>query len=711
MKKITSAVLSVLMCASLAACSPAQSSAEQTATYSATAQGFGGDVTVTLTMSGEKITAVDIDAASETATVGGAAAETLAEQIMAAQSAEIDGVSGASVTSGAVKEACAKALKEALGLEDAAANLADGTYTASAWGFSKNYPLNVEVEIADNKMTSIKVTDNGETDIIMNTAVENMIPAMIEYQSVRVDATCGATTSSSAIKLAVEDCLAQALEAAGSEASAISAFYTVPEKSTASETIDTDVLVVGMGGAGIASYCAAADAGATVFGIEKTAKLGGQSATTTGPMVINAESAPFAGVEFAPADDVYSTWIDYVGTEEKSDIIKEAVYNSGKYLDYYIENFDFEFEGMILSFVRPEWSQFWTRFVGENGTKNIFGPNKTYQFNRAVEKAVAMNEKNGYQLELTAEELIMDADKTVKGVKAVSYDGTTYEIYGDSVILATGGYIGNAEMVAENLEAMPNTVAFTVNDGAGINMGIAAGGATYMLAVDPMIHILQIPNMIKNDDLTADQKAILSAMALASGNKNVTITGEELVPTGNDADIPGYKYYVVYSQEQIDEYKTNGLPENFATGGSHFMGQGGEIPVGTPVEDMDKILEVGMQYNDVTKADSIADLAAKLGMDADKLSATLGGADTTYYAVECMSYAYGTVGGLDVDVNMNVLKADGTPIANLYCVGQDSEGVENVEGKPYTPWGGQAQSWTYVSGYLAGTNAAANFKN
>ena len=70
-------------------------------------------------------------------------------------------------------------------------------------------------------------------------------------------------------------------------------------------------------------------------------------------------------------------------------------------------------------------------------------------------------------------------------------------------------------------------------------------------------------------------------------------------------------------------------------------------------------------------------------------------------------YAYATVGGLDVDSNMNVLREDGSVIENLYAVGQDSEGVCNASGKAYTPWAGQAQSWTFVSGRIAGRSAAA----
>ena len=162
----------------------------------------------------------------------------------------------------------------------------------------------------------------------------------------------------------------------------------------------------------------------------------------------------------------------------------------------------------------------------------------------------------------------------------------------------------------------------------------------------------------------------------------------------------------MYTSEQIEAYKNEGLSENFATATSMFLGQGGSFEVGQPIADLDTILEVGQQYKNVLKADSIQSLAEQIGCDAAVLAETLGGVDTTYYAVIVSGYTYGTVGGLDVDVNMNVLREDGTPIANLFAVGTDSMGVENIEGKPYTPWGGQAQSWTFVSGYLGGKAAA-----
>lgn len=675
-------------------------------TYTGEANGYGGKISVTITVDASSITNVTIDGADETPAIGGAALEELAGQAKNAQGSEIDGVTGATMTSNAVKTALQNALNQAMGKEDSSEKtaLTDGVYSVKSTGYSWTGMISADVTVKDGKIEDITITEEHESDTaeIGQTAFDLLIPRLIESQSLAVDSISGATATSNGIK----NCVSEAITMAGGDPAQ---WQTPVEKKTDTVQLEGyDVIVVGLGGSGISAYCAAAEEGAAVFGIEKAAKLGGQSATVTGPMVIQSKSPAFKDIEFANPDDVYQVWLDYVESDEKSDIIREAVYNSGTYLDYYIDNFDFEFDGMIMSFAKPEWSQFWTRYVGENGSTNIFGANKTYQYNRAMEKAKAFNEKNDYMLELSATELIFDGDQAV-GVKAVCYDGTTYEIYGDSIILATGGYIGDDSLVKEHFSTTLNTVAATINDGAGIKMGQSAGGATYNMAVDPMIHILQIPNLIKNDDLTPDQKAILSALALVSGEKTISIDGDALdlnaIGTTNICSIPGYRYYVVYTQEQMDSYKENGLTENFATATSMFMGQGGELSIGTPIEDMDTILDVGIQYKNVLKG-SIKELAEQIGCEETTLSQALGGEDTTYYAVIAAGYTYGTVGGLDVNVSMNVLKADGSPIENLFAVGTDSMGVENVEGKPYTPWGGQAHSWTFVSGYLGGKAAA-----
>lgn len=677
-------------------------------TYTGEAGGYGGTVSVTITVDATTITEAAAEGGDETPAIGGAALEELAQQIKEAQSGDIDGVSGATITSDGVRAAAKSAIAQAKGeeIQTAKGALTDGVYSVKSTGYSWTGMISADVTVKDGRISDIVITEEHESDTgeMGKTAFDLLIPRLIDSQSLAVDAIGGATSTSNGIKA----CVSQAIEMAGGDP----AQWQVPveKKSDTVRLEGYDVIVAGLGGSGISAYCAAAMEGAKVFGIERAAKLGGQSATVTGPMVIDSKAPAFEGVEFADPDEVYQVWLDYVGSDEKADIIREAVYNSGAYLDYYIDNFDFEFEGMIMSFAKPEWSQFWTRYVGEEGNRNLFGGNKTYQYDRAMEKAKGLNEANDYMLELTARELIFEGER-VAGVKAVSYDGTVYEIYGDSVILATGGYIGDEELVQKYFGTSLNTVAATVNDGAGIKMGLSAGGAVYQMGVDPMIHILQVPNMIKNDDLTPDQKAILTGLALVSGEKTVSIEGKALdlesIGTTNICSIPGYRYYVVYTQEQIDAYKEKGLTENFGAAVSMFMGQGGEIVTGVPVEDMDTILDVGIRYKNVLKGDSIKELAAAMGCDETALSEALGGEETTYYAVIAAGYTYGTVGGLDVDVNMNVLREDGSPVENLFAVGTDSMGVENVEGKPYTPWGGQAHSWTFVSGYLGGKAAAA----
>jgi len=138
-----------------------------------------------------------------------------------------------------------------------------------------------------------------------------------------------------------------------------------------------------------------------------------------------------------------------------------------------------------------------------------------------------------------------------------------------------------------------------------------------------------------------------------------------------------------------------------------FMNQGGKFEVNKPITDIYDILAVGEKYGDVIKADNVAALAKAIGCDSATLGKSIGRRDTTYYAVIAAGYSYATVGGLDINANMNVLRSDGTPIGNLYAVGQDSEGVCNASGKAYTPWAGQAQSWTFVSGLIAGSKASA----
>ena len=600
----------------------------------------------------------------------------------------------------------------------AAAAPADGTYSGTAASFGWTGQMTCDVTFEGGAITAIEVTEehDSETGEWFANAQELLIPRIIDAQSIAVDSIAGATITSAAIK----QCVAAAIDAAGGDSST---WQTAPEKSTETKTLEGyDVIVVGLGGSGILTYCSAAYQGAKVFGLEAAGKVGGNSACTTGPMALNSEYLKELytnGEDYINEDDVYDTWMAYVESDEKADVISEAVYRSGSSIDYYNENFGFEFtgrDGLLGSFVVPEWDKLWCAYTADdnNTSFNALGPNKTYQFTRALDTANSLSSGSEYMTELKANSLIFDEAGAVIGVNATYYDGTTYEIYGSNVVLATGGFIANADMMNEYLGGTTNTLGVTLCRGDGIQMGLSAGAGLYGMGTLPMIHINQVANVIRTDELTADQKAILTALALTTDHTMVTTTGEPWGQPDADGNVvtdivyaPGYRYYVVYTQEEIDGIREGGLSEGQAAANAMFITQGGTLPAaGTPVEDIDTILEVGEQFGDVIKGEGVAALAEALGVDEATLSATLTDSAATYYAVPCCGYAYATVGGLNIDANMNVLREDGTPIENLFAVGQDSEGVCNVDGKPYTPWGGQAQSWTFVSGQIAGTRAA-----
>ena len=91
-----------------------------------------------------------------------------------------------------------------------------------------------------------------------------------------------------------------------------------------------------------------------------------------------------------------------------------------------------------------------------------------------------------------------------------------------------------------------------------------------------------------------------------------------------------------------------------------------------------------------------------MGKDAQYLHPITG---ENLYAFKCINYTYGTDGGLDVDLDLNVLRTDGSKIEGLYATGYDCSGVLYNSNKSYVDYGGSALGWAFTSGRLAGENA------
>ena len=154
LKVAAAAAMSGVTAGALAACNSASSSGTAASasgdavytpgTYTGTATGIG-EVKVTMTFSETAITDVVIDASNETESIGGVAAPTLQDAIMAAQGTEIDNISGATVTTNAVKKAAASCIEQAMGVK------ADGADSSAA--ASENDWLGTEPEIDESKVT------------------------------------------------------------------------------------------------------------------------------------------------------------------------------------------------------------------------------------------------------------------------------------------------------------------------------------------------------------------------------------------------------------------------------------------------------------------------------------------------------------------------------------------------------------------------------
>ena len=178
--------------------------------YTSSAQGCLSDVTVTVTVTGGKVTNVAIDASGETPELGGAAAETLADELTKAGStAGVDAVSGATLTSNAVFTAMDSCLAQAGTGSAGAEDLTDGTYTSSAKGCLSD--VEVTVTVSGGKVSEVAIDASGETPELGGKAAETLAAQLTQTGSTAgVDAITGSTTTSEAIFTAMDDCLSQA---------------------------------------------------------------------------------------------------------------------------------------------------------------------------------------------------------------------------------------------------------------------------------------------------------------------------------------------------------------------------------------------------------------------------------------------------------------------------------------------------------------------
>ena len=725
--------LSLLLCACLLLSLTVVSFADGGFTpgdYEASAPGFGGAVTVKLSFDADKVVAAEVVGADETPTVGGQAIVQFNDRLVGIASPdEVDAVSGATFTSTAVKNAVAACFAQAAGVEAGeAAPLTDGEYSSTGAGFNLTVPMPVTVEVKDGRLASVTVGENGETNGFIQTVENTYVPRLLENQSLAVDALTGATATCNGVRQGIE----KALSEAGMD---LSGLYTPVEKVSASEEYEADVLVVGMGSSGTTAALAAAEAGVNVLAIDKAAKWGGTGATTSGPANVNPASkvaqeivdwndpiegkrTKAAGELFVDADALYETWCEYTTIDgvqgAKPEMIAKVINESGETCDW-LESYGFQFD-VPRGFVGAKWA-IYTPYVGSKALTESF-------FAAAYEKYVEMGGR--YMFETEATDLIFE-DGVCVGVKAVKADGTDVTIRAKAVICCSGGYAGSQELQERFQGEAYKLYGMYTNDGKMIASAVDNGAATYSIGIFPMSHFVA-PPQITTCFSFADNDIPYGLICTAEGMA-VNRDGDRFIDESNismEAFYEGNTYYYVYSSDQIDVLREQGLSAN---AGGRYLGQGG-IKADTPLENIDTVIDHCIDAGFVYKAATLDELADMLGMPAENLKASVDGykadgdacgkdasrfarlgeigTDAEYYvAFTGCPYIYSTCGGLDVNENFQVLDTEGNVIPGLFACGTDSMGVLFNESKAYTNYGGCAQGYCFVSGRDAGTFASA----
>lgn len=737
-------------------------------TYTASAQGFGGEVTVTVEVDGSKILNVAAEGPGETQGIGSRAIEELPGLLLEAQSAETDGIAGCTYTSKAVLSAFEAALGQASGegreesAEAVALKMAPGVYEASAAGYSKTRPVNVSVTVTDYAVTKIEVGENKENVGILQSVTDLLIPRIIEHQSVRVDAITGATASSLAVSAAVEDCIAQALAAAGTDPSAIEYFYRTETPEPSAETIEVGVVVVGMGGSGASAAMMAADTQSalgeevSVLAIEKAGKFGGTSCNTsvmlafdshiTEELYNNGEryfDSALCDAELRAAAEL---------TEFQEMGWKKILEESGNTLDWLISHgFYFGEPKPGLAGTLPNSFE----YNGSGGEKSL-AVAYSY-FENMVEDYTELGGE--YLLETEGVGLLYDeATNTVTGVRAINHvTGVEYEIHADAVVLATGGFGANDAMEEELYEgsqtgAYRHDISMMQNDGKMMQAALDIGAATagFEDCLTGVIWNIGVPNRLTTYDiiweegtydLFRDDTGAWSYNDIPEMMVNdwtgvfLNAEGERFV---NEAGIwagkynNGSLYYTLWSKSSLDRLNESGFANNFS---GNFLTTSsmtsGIFPLNTGILEMGtdvyEIMEECVRTGNALKADTLEELAELAGMDPAVLAGTVErynaacaagvdeefgkdpaflfpvGEEGPYYLLLAMPRAYTSGGGLYVNDKLQVLSAEDetTPIAGLFAAGTDCLGAT----APFY-YGGEYLSWAFVSGRGAGRSAA-----
>ena len=564
-----------------------------------------------------------------------------------------------------------------------------GVYTAQANG--NNGPVTVEVEVSDAEILSVKVTEHAETAGLSDTPIERIPAKIVEGQTLAVDTVSGATNTSNAILKAAEDALAQA----GADIEALKAVQEKDE--TAGETAERHVQALVIG------------AGIETLVVDKMANAGGATALT-GALINGGCSKQQA--ERGVTDDVQTMFMDamvYGSFQNDARMTWLMVNNTGDSVDWLHDTVGVEFEEAINHF--PE----------HTNDRAFYPKGKQPGYLTGTMEQHYLSNGGELLLETRAQHLLTE-DGRVIGASCSTADGTL-NIYADVTLLATGGY--GASVALRPADQM-GTLFYGASSstGDGIIMAEEVGAMThYMQYLKSYPQGIEKPldgGNITADGTTFRGNAYISPLAsqavtLNDGAIYVNVEGERCM--NENMDFVSIKKV---TQKQTDMTVYLVMDQK---GYDKWMGMM-EVSAGLTPEIVAPWLDADDGKPVFRKGATVEEAAAKAGIDAEKLSATVAhfnemvasgkdddfgraemsvglDSDGPIYIVEQRLRMATSLGGLKTSTSFEVYDENEQAIDGLYACGEVIGGVHGDESMP-----SNCVAWAVTSGRLAAKAAA-----
>ena len=594
-----------------------------------------------------------------------------------------------------------------------------GEFTGTATGMGE---VSVTVTLTDGVITDCKIVGDSETEGIGSVVIESAVDEIVSGNKGAIDVVTGATITSDAIN----EALAAALAAAGLDAADFTGSGDAAEVAE-DTTVDTDIVIVGAGGAGMTAAIAAVEAGKDVVIIESQAMVGGNSVRSTGGM--NATKTPAQDEnEFAESAGVEKTletaaaeWADNEAITALAATVAEqwAEYQANP-VGYFDSVELMELDTLIgghgtndpaLVEALCSNSADAIAWLAEQGIEltsvSSFGGASVKRIHRPVDAEGKTISVGSYMIPLleakckeadvafimntTANEILTDADGAAVGVVATdNKTGATVTVNAGAVILATGGFGANLDMV---VEYKPDLAGFMTTNapgaqGQGIDMAVAIGAGT----VD-MDQIQIHPTVEANTAalITEGLRGDGAILVNAEGNRFTDEVGTRDVVSAAEIAQTGSYSWLIIDQAMVD---ASSVIQGYIKNGYTFSGE--------TYEELAEAIGVDPAAFAATMEKWNAAVAAGVDEEFGRTSFANPLDTAPFYAIKVTAGIHHTMGGLTINPQTQVLAGDGTVIDGLYAAGEVTGGVHGGN-----RLGGNAVADFVVFGRIAGEQAAA----